>query len=269
MDFSVLLSVYKKESPGYLAQCLDSIIAQTVLPSEVILVKDGPLNEALEQVIASYLYKIPNFIIVPLKDNLGLGKALNEGLKYCSYDIVARMDTDDICRRDRFEKQLIEFNKDNALDVVSSWITEFDNSIDNIVATRKLPESHQEIYDYGKRRCPINHPAVMFRKSVVEKSGGYMHFPLFEDYYLWVRMLKNGAKFYNIQESLLYFRTSEAMYMRRGGLKYALKEISFLWEMNRVGYVSCPSTILNIIIRFIIRIIPNSIRGWVYKRLLR
>lgn len=269
MKFSVLLSIYHKEKPEYLLQSLDSVFAQTLRADEVILVKDGPLTEELYRVLEEFQGKYQELKTVPLKENVGLGEALNEGLKHCSHDIVARMDTDDICKPDRFEKQLAVFKNNPDVDVVSSWIDEFEGDVKNILSTRKLPETHSEIYEYGKKRCPINHPAVMFKKSAVLTAGGYMHLPLFEDYYLWVRMLVNGAKFYNIQESLLYFRTSSAMFMRRGGLKYALTEVSFLWKMHKIGYVNLISTIKSIFIRFTVRIMPNSIRGFIYKKLLR
>lgn len=269
MNFSVLMSIYYKEDPYNLSKSLDSIINQTCLPSEVILVMDGPLNDQLDKTIKLYQQRMPYLITVPLSENVGLGKALNVGLQSCSYPIIARMDTDDICKPDRFEKQLSVFKNNPDIDVVSSWIDEFEDDITNVLSTRKLPETHSEIYAYGKQRCPVNHPVVMFKKSAVLAAGGYMHLPLFEDYYLWVRMLVNGAKFYNIQDSLLYFRTSPAMFMRRGGLKYAMTEVSFLWKMHKIGYVNLIPTIKSIIIRFTVRIMPNSVRGYIYKKLLR
>lgn len=269
MKFSVLLSIYYKESPEFLQECFNSILSQTLQPNEIILVKDGPITNELESVITEYASLMPMLKIIPLTENQGLGKALNEGLKHCSYDIVARMDTDDICKPDRFEKQISIFKTNHDIDIVSSWIEEFEENTSNILSVRKLPETHSEIYAYGKKRCPINHPVVMFKKKAVLAAGGYMHLPLFEDYYLWIRMLVNGAKFYNIQESLLYFRTSEAMFMRRGGLKYALTEVSFLWKMHEIGYVNFFSTIKSILIRFTVRLMPNSVRSLIYKKLLR
>lgn len=269
MKFSVLLSVYNKECPDYLSRSFDSLFEQDVLPNEIVLVKDGPLTKELDDVIDTNFKKYPILKIITLQKNQGLGNALNEGLKHCTYDYVARMDTDDICKPNRFEKQLSVFKNNPDVDVVSSWIDEFEDNITNVLSTRKLPETHSEIYAYGKKRCPVNHPVVMFKKSAVLEAGGYMHLPLFEDYYLWVRMLVNGAKFYNIQDSLLYFRTSPAMFMRRGGLKYAMTEVSFLWKMHKIGYVNLIPTIKSIIIRFTVRIMPNSVRGYIYKKLLR
>lgn len=267
--FSVLCSLYYKESPQALRQSLESIFAQTLLPNEVVLVKDGPLTDELENVLADFLQRYDTLKIVPLAVNSGLGAALNEGLKHCSYQLVARMDTDDVAKPNRFEQQVQVFKSQPDLDIVSAWIEEFQGDTSHIISVRKLPEIHAEIYEYGKNRCPINHPVVMFKKSAVEKAGGYQPFHLFEDYYLWVRMLMSGAKFYNIQASLLYFRISPDVYKRRGGLKYALSEAKLEKRMHRIGYISFFKMVYNIATRFVVRVLPNGVRGWVYQKMAR
>ena len=267
--FSVLLSLYKKELPSQLRQSLNSLFSQTLLPDEIILVKDGPLTPELDAIVSDYAARYPFLKVVPLPQNQGLGKALNEGLKHCSYDLVARMDTDDISKPDRFEKQMKVFEEHPKLDLVGAWIDEFEGTPQHILSVRRVPETSEQIGAYCKRRCPVNHPVVMFRKSAVQAAGSYKHFPLFEDYYLWVRMLKNGAKFYNIQESLLYFRTSPDMFKRRGGLKYAMDELRFQSMMRKMGMIGWKRFVLNVSIRFPARIIPNSLRGFFYKKLMR
>jgi hypothetical protein len=109
----------------------------------------------------------------------------------------------------------------------------------------------------------------MFKKSAVIAAGGYKHFSLFEDYYLWVRMLMNGAKFYNIQESLLFFRFSPDMFKRRGGWKYAIDEFRFQKKIRKIGFISSIDFIRNVSIRFMTRIVPNFLRIFLYKTLLR
>lgn len=264
--FSILLAVYKKENPVYFSQSLDSIFSQILFPHEVVLVKDGPLTDDLERVINKYQSKYYILKVVSLPVNQGLGKALNEGLKHCSHDLVARMDTDDIVKPDRFEKQLKIFQEDPEVDVVGSWIDEFEGDISHVVSVKRLPECHEEILSFAKKRNPINHPVVMFRKKAVLAAGGYQHFPLFEDYYLWVRMLMNGAKFYNIQESLLYFRSSPDMFKRRGGLKYVGTEVRFQNFLLRSHFISFPRYVQNVIIRVITRIMPNRWRALLYKK---
>ena len=269
ISFSVLLSIYNRESPISLCQSLDSIFVQTVSPNEVVLVEDGPLSSELNDIISEYSAKYPILKIIPLPTNQGLGKALNEGLKHCSYDIVARMDTDDIAKPDRFEKQLAIFEKYSDIDVVGAWIDEFEDDISEVKSVRKLPELPNDIRQFANRRNPINHPVVMFLNSAVLAAGGYRHFPLFEDYYLWIRMLMNGAKFYNIQESLLYFRFSPEMFKRRGGWKYMINELHFLQMMRQMHFISFSQFMQNLFVRFSIRLIPNSLRAIIYTKLIR
>jgi glycosyltransferase involved in cell wall biosynthesis len=270
LKFSVLLSLYIKENPFFLEQALKSIFEQTRLPTEIILEVDGQITEELQKVVDRFKNKYHQiFKIAYLESNVGLGIALNEGLKHCSYEFVARMDTDDISKPTRFEKQIELFEKNKHLDVVGSWIDEFDGDISNITSTRIVPEMQQEIFFYAKKRSPVNHPVVMFKKEAVMKAGGYKHFLLFEDYYLWVRMLMNGCQFYNIQESLLYFRVSSRTFKRRGGWKYAINELKFQTEIKKMGFINNHEFLKNISVRFLFRVIPNLLRAFLYTKLLR
>lgn len=267
--FSVLMSVYHKENPLFLEEAVKSVFQQSLLPDEVIIVEDGVLTDELYTALGNLEGRYPEIKRIKLSYNEGLGRALNEGLKYCSHDIVARMDTDDIALPDRFLKQLEIIQQYPDAEIVSSWIDEFIDSPDNIISTRKLPQFPYQIYQYAKSRCPVNHPCVVFKKSAVLFAGGYQHFPLFEDYYLWIRLLMNGAKFYNIQESLLLFRTSSDLYKRRGGLKHGINEIKFQYQIKKIGFISWWKFTQNIVIRFIVRVLPNSTRKIIYTHFLR
>lgn len=269
MKFSVLLSLYHKESPNYLRESLDSVFHQTLPPDEVVMVEDGPLTPELYDVVRQFASKHPEMKVITLEKNVGLGKALNEGLRHCSHELVARMDTDDICKPERFARQVSYMEKHPETAVVGTWIDEFQGDKNNVLTTRKLPESHEKIYAFGKKRNPMNHPVVMFRKSMVEAMGSYQPMPLFEDYYLWVRMLLGGCKFHNLQEPLLYFRFSPDMFKRRGGIKYAWVEMCLQWMFFRIGYIGIGRMCSNIAIRSLTRIVPNSVRGIIYKNLLR
>lgn len=269
IHFSVLLSVYFKENPLFLKQALESIWDnQTLKPDEIVVVKDGPLTKELDKVIADFA-TFAIVTIVALEKNQGLGAALNIGLTHCKHEIIARMDSDDICYPYRFQKQIEFFSKNPTIDLVSSWIDEFIEIPDHIISTRKLPEFHSEIQVFAQKRCPVNHPAVVFKKSSVLKAGGYQHFPLFEDYYLWARMLISGAQFHNLQESLLYFRTNPETYKRRGGFKHALVEIRMQFRFREIGFIKLPRMLLNIMIRLTVRLFPNKFRSFFYKRYLR
>lgn len=269
MNFSVLISIYHKEKACNLRDCLQSVFSQTVPPQEVVLVKDGSLNNELDSEIQRQKDAHPELTVVALAENRGLGIALNEGMKHCHHDIVARMDADDICLLDRYEKQLAFLEAHPETDVVGAWISEFIESPENIVSIRNLPEHHQDIYRFGKSRNPINHPVVMFRKKAVMAVGGYQHMPLFEDYYLWARMLKKGYRFHNLQEPLLLFRRSSEMILRRGGIEYARHEMVFQKAIYRLGYISSARMIANVAMRFGIRIVPNWLRSLIYSHFLR
>jgi glycosyltransferase involved in cell wall biosynthesis len=269
MNFSVLLSLYHKENSSYLKDALNSVFNQTIFPTEVVLVKDGNLTPELDDVIGLYKAKYPILKIIVLPENIGLGPALNEGLKHCSYELVARMDTDDICKPDRFEKQIKIFEQNPQLDIISSWIDEFYDSPYNVVSIKKLPETHDQLKKYAKSRSPINHPAVMYKKSKVIESGGYELIGFLDDYILWMKMLKNGSVFYNIQESLLFFRSNKNMYKRRGNIKYAIDECRLEWIFYKRKMISFPIMLKNIFIRFWIRIIPNKLRQYFYMKFLR
>ena len=267
MKFSVLLSVYTIESPKFLRESIDSIYAQTLLPDEVVLVEDGPLSDDLYAVIEDFKTKYDTLRVIPLKEKQGLGTALNVGLEACKYDIVARMDTDDISKPNRFEKQIAFMESHPEIDLCSAWVDEFEGDIDNVISQRKIPENHQDIYEYGKKKCPVNHPVTVYRKNSVLKAGGYGKYP--EDYLLWVKMLTSGCKFYGFQESLLWYRLSKDFINRRGGLTYAWHELQDQVKFYKMGYTNLFQFLFNAIIRFTVRLIPSPVRSFTYRFLLR
>lgn len=268
-NFSVLMSVYAKEKPEYLRESLDSILDQTVMPTEIVIVKDGPLTEELDAVIASYEEKHPDlYTLVPLPENRGLGLALREGMLHCNHELVARMDSDDICRKDRFEKQLAAFEADPTLDVVGSYILEFEESPEYTVCRRTVPLIDTEIKQYQRKRDGFNHVSVMFRKSAVLKAGNYQHCPLMEDTLLWVNMFKSGAVGQNIPEDLVYVRIGKDMYERRGGYAYYKKYKAARKQIRKTGYISYFDYISSLFVQFVVAMMPNKLRGFVFKKIL-
>ena len=268
--FSLLMSIYEKENPNFFNSCMNSVIKQTYPPSEIVLVKDGPLNNELENIISKWKKRFGNkFKIIPLEKNVGLGKALQLGLLNSKYDIVARMDTDDICREDRFEKQINFLDNNPNIDIVGCWAAEFENNINNIISIRKVPILDIEIKKYARFRNPFNHPSVVFRKHAILTCGGYQSFPFLEDYYLWIRMLLKGKKFANLPEPLLLFRLDKYTFDRRGGLKYFFNEIKLQKFFLKVNFINLPIFIYNIFLRGIVRLFPNKIRKYFYMFFLR
>lgn len=269
VEFSVLMSVYHKEKPEYLRQSLDSVFNQTLPPTEVVLVQDGPVPEPISQVISEFQTAHKELKTIKLEKGRGLGGALNEGLKHCSYDLVARMDTDDICKPNRFETQLTWLAEHPDVDVCGCWIDEFAGDTDNVITSRKPPQEHADIVSFSRKRNPVNHPTVVFRREAVERAGSYQPFYLFEDYYLWIRMIQAGCRFHNIQRSLLFFRMSSDLFLRRGGVKYSCSEIRFQKKLHQMGHIGWCTMVTNIVYRTTVRNLPNRVRSYIYKHLLR
>ena len=269
IKFSVLIPVYFKENPDYFRLALQSIWHdQTLKPNEVVIVADGPLTKELDHVIKEFS-KIATVKVVALKNNVGIGKALNEGVTKCSYDYIARMDSDDIAFPIRFEKQISYLEEHPEIGILSSWIDEFIDDADNVVSTRKIPENHIEIIKNLKGRCPINHPTVVFKKSAVISSGNYLTYFLKEDIYLWLRLYANKIIFANINESLLAFRITKDTYKRRGGFKYAKSEFNIFKFRYKIGLINRFQLVYYLAITIPIRLAPALIRSFIYSKLLR
>lgn len=270
MEFSVLMSVYHKEKPKYLDEAINSIVSQVLSPDEIVLIKDGPLPYETEKVIGNWKKRLgPKLKIISLKQNVGLGRALTIGLQRCRYEIVGRMDTDDICDRYRFKKQIEFLESDPHTDVVGSWIAEFDSDSYKVVGIRKVPLSHKEISKKILFRNPMNHMSVMFRKSSVITVGAYEDLRWCQDYQLWIRMLLSGCRFANLPELLVYVRTGKPMYARRGGCMYLASEIKLQRFFLRTGLLPLPIFVFNVCVRLIVRFIPNEVRKCVYEKFLR
>lgn len=267
--FSVLMSLYLKEKPEYLNEALKSVINQTVKPNEIVIVYDGPITTELKSVIKQYVSNNPGLIkIIDNPENKGLGLALADGVPQCTYELIARMDTDDICRKDRFEKQLEEFVKDPRLDICGSHILEFEEKEENIVARRRVPLVDKDIKEYQKRRDGFNHMSVMFKKKSVLAAGNYQSCLLMEDTLLWANMFMNGAKGKNIDDYLVYVRIGKDMYERRGGFDYYKKYKAGRRKVYETGYISWVDYKMTLIVQFIVAAIPNRVRGFVFKNLL-
>ena len=264
--YSVLMSLYKKEHPEYLRLALDSMINQTVKPDEIVLVEDGPLTDELYKVVEEYR---PYLKLVINEKNLGLGLALNEGLKACRNELVARMDTDDISKPDRCEKQLKRFEEKPELAIVGSHIDEFVGDPSNVISQRKVPTSSKAIYEYAKRRSAFNHPAVMYRKSAVLAEGGYADLKRNQDVDLFGRMLFKGYKAENIDEALLWFRSSDELSKRRKSWQNTWSYIATIRNFWKMGYSSFVDYAMIVVAQTGMYLMPIGVQNYLYKRFLR
>lgn len=265
-SFSVLLPVYAGDSSSLLLRAFESVtIQQERRPDEVVIVRDGPLPPAFQTCLEDLVKgsAVP-VTVVELPENRGLGIALQEGISRCRYDIVARMDADDVSLPGRFARQipLVE----SGFDVVGSALAELKGDESSIGFIRRRPLSHEEIVRFARFHSPFNHPTVVLRRSVVVRAGGYEHLPSFEDYWLWVRMLAGGARAANVAEPLLLYRVSTGAFDRRGGTRLIRPEIELQRRMRRLGFTSRAQFARNLAVRVAWRLVPVSIRRRVYGR---
>jgi glycosyltransferase involved in cell wall biosynthesis len=265
--FSVLMSIYKNDKPAWLKESIDSLLNQTLKADEILIVKDGPLTPALENVLSSY--EDPSIRHLAFDKNRGQEICLKEGLLECKHELIARMDSDDVCHPDRFRLQYLAFQQDPTLDVVGTSIIEFDETVADAKTVRILPLGGPELRLWAKRRSPTNHAAVMYKKQSVIAAGNYQDFLWNEDYHLWARMLLNGSVFKNLPEILLFVRGGQSMYERRGGLKYALQDYKLQIRFYNIGFLSLTDTLINLALRIPIRILPNALRRYIYETFLR
>jgi glycosyltransferase involved in cell wall biosynthesis len=268
--YSVLMSLYIKEKPEYLKMSINSMLSQTIIPDEIVVVKDGPLTDELESVLSEYREKYPKiFNIILSEKNIGLGLALNLGLSKCENELIARMDTDDISKRQRCEKQLKEFEKDNSLDIVGSYVDEFFDEPDKVLSTRKVPTTQTEIYNFAKRRSAFNHPAVMYRKECVQTNNGYKDLRRNQDVDLFGRMLFSGCKAKNISEPLLLFRSNDNLARRRKSWENSYSYILTIKRFWKMGYASFFDYLFVAIAQTGMYLLPIRVQHWIYIKFLR
>lgn len=267
--YSVLMSVYYKEKAEWLKVAINSMINQTVPPNEILLIQDGPITKELDKVINEYILNYPEiFKTISLSKNIGLGLALKKGIEECTYEYIARMDTDDYSFPDRIKKQFdVMFLQEVSL--IGSNVIEFDKSYTSPISIRVLPEKHEDIIKFSKKRTPIAHPSVLFKKSDVINCGNYADSYLTEDYDIFIKLLRYGIRSYNIQEPLVAMRIGKEFYYRRGGLLYLVNILKF----NTLQFKNKWFNIFDFIIRsfsnIIVCLVPNIIRDYIYRVFLR
>ncbi|MBE7014862.1 MAG: glycosyltransferase [Ruminococcaceae bacterium] len=268
--YSVLMSVYHKEKVEYFKESVDSMLNQTAFPDEIVIVEDGPLTEDLYSAIDTYLNKYPDvFTIVKLEKNKGLGAALNEGLKKCRNELVARMDTDDISLPERCEKQLLKFESSSKIDIVGTQVSEFIDSLDNIVSSRIVPTTHEKIVKFARRRSPFNHPTVMYKKSKVLELGGYKEFGRQEDLELFINMVNTNSYSANLDESLLYYRTNADNFKRRTTWVNCSEYIKVMYEFYKKKYIRFIDLMYVVIGECVMFVFPQSLANMLSNKFLR
>lgn len=267
--FSVVMAVYKNDRAEWLQQAIDSLLNQSVKADDIVIVVDGPLTEALNAVLRRYKNE-KTISIMRLPENKGLGNALNIGIAHAKRELVARMDADDIAVENRFELQLAEFDKNPDLDILGGQIAEFIDTPDNIVAYRKVPTSYNDIKQFARRRSPFNHPTVMYKKSTIQKLGGYDVSAIrIEDYDLWLRAIHGGATVSNLSEVVLDYRANEDAMRRRKTFSSLKNHTKARLKFYKRDYISAGDLVYGVITQTILLILPVSLAKSIFNRTVR
>ena len=271
MKFSILMSLYHREKAEFLDLSLRSVWTdQKIAPNEVIFVIDGPISDNLICIVEKWKKTIgTSFKTVFLHQNVGLGNALNEGLKHCSNDWVFRMDTDDICTSDRFEKQIAFIKQNPDVVLFSSQVMEFNKDITDADVIKSVPLTHDEIKKFAQKRCPFNHMTVVYKRDVILSLGGYQHHLFMEDYNLWLRVIGNNYKVANLPDVLLYARVGNGMHARRKGFQYIKSEKQLLDLKKQLKLQNPVYANMLFLIRSAFRLLPANMLGKIYNTFLR
>jgi len=276
MDYSVLMSVYMNEKAEYLRIAMNSMWNQTVPTNDFVLMCDGPLTPELDAVIDEMIAAHPDTLhVIRFEKNGGLGHALQVGVKECKNELIARMDSDDISKPKRCEKELAVFAAHPELSIVGSVIEEFTEiesgaSVPSIInAKRVVPEKSEDIVVFAKQRNPFNHPSVMYKKADVLAAGNYQDVRYMQDYYLWTYMLIAGFKGYNIQEPLVWMRADSNLFKRRSGKLYRDIQLNLFKYMKDQGFISNTQYVKSCILRVGSSMAPNWLREFMFKKVLR
>jgi glycosyltransferase involved in cell wall biosynthesis len=269
VNLSVLMSVYAETRTSDLSRCLNSLSQQTLPATEIVMVRDGPILSTVERCIQSYESTFL-FQHLSFTHNRGLGPALRDGIKACNYDLIARVDSDDWSIPERFQKQAQFLHSESSISVVGGGLKEHYGSGRNAISVvRQGPMDHASIQQAAKRRNPMNHPTVMFRKNDVLACNSYEFCPLFEDYYLWAKMLTQGYLFSNLPEALVETDIDSDYFRRRGGVTYVRNELRLVRELRQIGFLSPSEASVFILSRLPIRLLPVFLRQYMYKSFLR
>lgn len=266
--FSLLLPVYEKDEPEHFARAFSSsVAAQTLPPDEVVLVQDGDVPDALEAAVADAIASTTVPVVhIRIPERGGLANALTAGLAACSFDIVARMDADDVSLSSRFERQLAKVC--DGFDLVGTGMLEFADDTSAVIGRRTPPTGASEIARYARFHDPFNHPTVMYRKAAVERAGGYEDIGLMEDYWLFARMIHSGARVDNLSDALLMYRVGAGAYSRRGGRKQFEAELNLQRALRTIRFTTRVQFCRNLAVRGLYRFVPVRVRTVLYRRLI-
>lgn len=265
---SLILSVYKNDNVDHFVESVNSCLDQIIVPNEIIIVVDGPVGNELNVQIKNF-DKYKGIQALYLQKNVGRGLAKHTAILHSKNEIVAIMDSDDICLKNRFSTQLDFLNKNINVDIVGSYISEFKKIPGDTDKIRKVPLNHDSIVKASKFKVATNHVSIMFKKSTYLKCGGYNKYRSSEDVDFLGRMVYFGARFANIPEILIYVRFPENYWQKRSGFNYLKEELIVYHKFFKRKQITFFELSINVIIRVILRLSPLFLLKLFYNNFMR
>ena len=263
--FSIILPIYKKNKISEVVNCLNSVVNKSLLPNEIVIIYDGFVNSSIKDIVNNKLFFF-NKKIVHNSTNIGLGLTLKKGVMNCSNDLIIRVDADDVNNKNRFYELIKAAKKNKKADIIGSYLLEKNN---NNYYLKKVPISLSEVKRLIFYRNPLNHNTILLKKRSIIKVGSYRDIRFFEDYYLWLKIIKNNGKIINLNKVLVCSKQDKAFLERRSGYKYLKYFLNFLKIIYRERLINITNYVLYIAIRSPIIISPLLFKRLFYQVFLR
>ncbi len=225
---SVVMPVYNQK-PAYLAKAIQSILDQTLVDFEFLIIDDCSNDKDCVSVLEKYQALDARIHIIRNEVNSGVAKSLNVGISHASASIIARMDSDDFSLPERLRRQYDFLHNNPAIDLIGCWANIIDEQ-DRITGLYKTPLSSREIRSRILLTNPLIHPTWMFRKALIDTLGGYSaSSPATEDYEFLLRVAQN-RNLQNLPEVLFHYRFNPNGVSYKKNKFQELQSIKLRWK---------------------------------------
>ncbi len=264
VNISVVMAVWRGDSPEQITAAIDSVLAQTLKPKEFVVVIDGPVDSTIDICLTRYRER-GEITLLRLPKNIGRGGARNYAVNATSGQWVAIMDADDICSPTRMARQS-DFVMRHEVDVLGGLISEFDRVVGDNASTRKVPQNHDSICRMLRRRSAFNHVTLMFRREIFDQIGGYGPLNHVEDWDFYLRCENVGAHFANLDVVLVDVRRALS---RRRSVEYLREEMRVMNDAYRRGQFGLGDLGVGYVLRMAKLFIPIFVYKFIDKHILR
>ena len=263
-----LIPIWGGSEAGAVRVALSSVAHQVLQPDQIVVVVDGPSAEALDEELQVWRNRFgERLTLITLPTRSGVALALNEGLARITTDWVARMDADDYSDPHRLSEQMAYVESHPEVDVVGSWLLDYDEDCQRPDRVKMCPERHRAIVSMMWFRNPLNHPSVTFKRTAVETVGGY-DADYGDDDHLWAKLWVSGAKYHNIPSCLVRRRRDKQLFKRRG-IRWLQSDFRVRKYLRRKGKIGWGQFVFSCTAMFSLRVSPIWLKRFIYLALTR